>query len=104
MKDSNRKIVIMQWVVIAVLVIGGGIGAYLLINKTNQLETDQATQQGNLDSLQNQLKEAKTSPTPTTTPLPEASNNVGTPTPTPKATVTPTPKATVTPKSNGSNQ
>ncbi len=88
----------MQWFVIAVLVIGGGIAVYMLINKNNELQTQTQNAQGNMDSLKNQLKEAKASPTISVTPLPEAKGNLASPTPTPKANATPTPKTTSTPK------
>jgi flagellar basal body-associated protein FliL len=37
--DPNRKVVIMQWIVIAVLVLGGGIGTYLMMQKLNDYKS-----------------------------------------------------------------
>ena len=97
MKDPNKKIVMFQWVVIGVLLVGGTIGGYMLFQKTEQFKADSETQQGNIDSLRNQLQQAKSSatPVPDESALPESSSNSSTastsPTPTVKATVTPKP-------------
>ena len=96
MRDSSKKVIVMQWVVILVLVIGAGVGAYLMINKVNLLNDDNQMLTGDNASLRNQLKQLKQptpTPTPEVTPAPQTS-------PTPVASPTVTPKPTATPKSN----
>ena len=90
MRDPNRKVVIMQWAVIAVLVIGGGVGLFMLMNKTDDYKNQLDSQQGSLTSLQRQVHELR-NPTPTPgDPLPEATaNGPGTPTPKPSSTPRP---------------
>lgn len=86
---TNGRIVVMLWAVIAVLVIGLGLGGYFLINHANSLEQTNTQLNGDNDSLRRQLLEAKSTPPPTPAV-------VATPTPTPAATTAP--KATATPK------
>jgi flagellar basal body-associated protein FliL len=88
MRDSSRKVIVLLWIVIAVLVIGGGIGGYLLFNHANSLDQTNTELSGNNDSLKRQLDQAKAQLAATPTPSPVATP---TPTPTPKAAVTPTP-------------
>lgn len=93
----------MQWVVIAVLVIGGGIATYMLVHKTDDYKDQVDSQQGSLSSLRKQVDELR-HPTPTPPdPLPEATANgpagaTPTPTPTPAATPKTTPRPTATPR------
>ncbi len=90
MKDSSRKIIALLWTVIAVLVIGGAIGGYLLFNHANNLDQTNSELSGNNDSLKRQLEQVKArlaaTPAPTPSPLPTPG-----PTATPKAVATPTP-------------
>lgn len=90
----------MQWLVIAVLVVGGGVGFYMLMTKTDEYKTQADEQQGNMASLREQLRQAK-SPTATPGPaLPESSGNGGQATPTPTPTPTPAASPTATPRSS----
>jgi hypothetical protein len=88
--DSN--LIALLWTVIIVLLLGGAAGVTMLVRHANDVETTNTQLEGNNASLLRQLKEAKTTPTPTVAPLP-------TPAP-PTPTVAPTvaPKATATPK------
>lgn len=94
MKEPNRKVVIMQWIVIAVLVVGGAVGAYLMVHKLSDLQDTNTTLNGENDDLHNQLNQAQqATPSPTPSPSPSASATPS-PTPTPAvpaATHTPTP-------------
>ena len=80
------------WTVIAVLVIGAGIGGYMLFNHANDLEQKNVEVGGNNDSLRRQLDQAKAqlAATPTPTPTP-AVTPTPVPTATPKTTITPAP-------------
>ena len=95
MKDSSRKIIALLWTVIAVLVIGGVVGGYLLLNHSNSLDQTNSVLSGNNDSLKRQLEQAKdrlaATPTPTPSPLPTPGPVVS-PKVTPTLTPTPTPK------------
>ena len=97
---NNGRIVVMLWAVIAVLVIGFGLGGYFLINHANSLEQTNTQLNGDNDSLRRQLLEAKAAPLPT--PAVVATPTSATPTPAPAATTAPrataTPKPTVVPK------
>lgn len=87
MRNSAVKLVFMQWVVIAVLLIGGSVGAYLLIQKVNELTDENATLSGNDASLRNQVKQYRDqvpSPTPTPVITPQPTTPPSSPTPTPK--------------------
>jgi hypothetical protein len=100
MKDPNGKVVVFQWVVIAVLVIGAGIGGYMLYSKNTDLQAQLDSQSGNLSSLRSQLEQAKADKTPAAneSALPAASSNVSpSATPTPTATPKTTPVPTKTP-------
>jgi uncharacterized membrane protein len=99
--NSSRKIVIMQWIVIAVLIVGGVAGGLMMVRKTDQLQEEHTLQQSNVNSLREQLRQARTPQTPLPTPLPEAASNAATPTPSPAPAATPkaaTPKPTATPR------
>jgi len=78
------NIVVMQWVVIAVLVLGGGAAVFMAVHKAESYKTQLDDQQGSLSSLREQLRQ-RHNPTPTPgTPLPEATaNGPSGPTPTP---------------------
>ena len=96
MKDPNGKVVAFQWAVIAVLVIGAGIGGYMLYSKNTDLQTQLDSQTGNLSSLRSQLEQAKANKTPVAneSALPAATSNASpsvsrSPTTTPKATTSP---------------
>lgn len=89
MRDS-RKIVYLLWTVIAVLVVGGAVGGFLLAHKVDQLTTENAELSGNNESLRNQLLQAKATPPPSESPSPSGS-------PAPTASPSPTPTATPSP-------
>ncbi len=89
----SRKLLYFLWAVIAILVIGGGIGGYFLVRHANDLDQANTELMGNNDSLKRQLEEAKATPAPTPTPV---ATPAPSPTPTPGATISP--KATATPK------
>jgi hypothetical protein len=94
---SDSKVIALLWTVIIILLIGGGAGITMLVRHASDVDTSNTQLTGDNDSLRRQLKEAKTTPTPTVEPLPTpgpASPTVA-PTPTPKATAAP--KATVKP-------
>jgi hypothetical protein len=90
---NDSKLIALLWTVIIVLLVGGAAGVIMLVRHANDVETTNTQLEGNNASLLRQLKEAKTTPTPTVAPLP-------TPAPTPALTTAPTvaPKATATPK------
>jgi len=73
------------WAVIAGLVIGVGVGGYMLVNHVNDLEQKNVEVGGNNDSLRRQVEQAK-------------AQLAATPTPTPTPVTTPTPSPTVSPK------
>ena len=94
MSDQKRNIVRLQWIVITVLVVGGTAAFVLLINKTDQYKSERDSQAGNITSLREQVRQAKSTPKPTVEALPEAVGNgpsTAAPTPIPKPTPTPTP-------------
>jgi cytoskeletal protein RodZ len=101
---NSRKLVVLLWSVIAVLVIGGGIAGYLLAHKVDQLTLDNSDLVDSNASLRRQLHElqASASPSPSPSPSPSATSTPST-TVTPKASAapsaTPTPTPVVTPKS-----
>lgn len=83
---NHPGIVKLQWAVIAVLVIGGGIAFFMLMGKTDQFKRERDANTGNVKSLAEQVKQAKAAPSPTVAPLPEAVSNgpsAATPTPAP---------------------
>ncbi|HVQ44239.1 MAG TPA: hypothetical protein VMT30_04715 [Candidatus Saccharimonadia bacterium] len=92
MRDSSHKLIYLLWTVIAVLIIGAGIGAFLLLRHASDLDNTNAELSGSNDSLRRQLEQAKASPTPTATPEATA-----TPSPSPSPTATPVPTATPKP-------
>ncbi len=101
MKDPNSKVVMFQWLVIAVLVVGAGIGGYMLYSKNSDLQAQLDSQSGNLSSLRNQLREAQSPSTPAAneSALPAATDNVSpsaTPVPTSASKSTPTPTSKTT--------
>lgn len=89
---NYSKLIALLWTVIIVLVVGGAIGGIMLVRHANDLDSSNTQLVGDNDSLRRQLKEAKTSPTPTVEPLPTPNQ------PTPTVAPTATPKATVAPK------
>jgi hypothetical protein len=90
---ENRKLIFMLWIVIAILVLGGGIGGYLLVRHANDIDQTNSELTGNNDSLKRQLQQAKATPTPSPTP-----SALATPEPTASPSPTVTPKATASPK------
>ena len=83
MRGSNRKIIVLQWIVIGVLALGAVAGAYLLMNHADSVDLTNSQLNGDVDSLHRQVDQLKAqlSATPTPTPTP-----VATPVPTPTAT------------------
>jgi hypothetical protein len=94
MRDSSRKLVFMQWIVISMLIAGASVGGYMLIHKADDLSqtNDQLTSDN--ASLRRQLDEAQASasPSPTASPSPSAS-----PSASPSTTPTPSPTASAKP-------
>jgi hypothetical protein len=87
--NPRRNIIVMQWTVIAVLVLGGGVAVFMATHKADDYKNQLDEQQGNLSSLREQLRQRR-NPTPTPgTPLPEATSNGPATTPTPTQTMTP---------------
>ena len=82
----------MQWLVIAVLIIGGAIGGYLMYHKLSDLQDTNTTLQGERDDLRNQLNQAQAAASASPSPSPSPS-----PTATPSPTHTPLPVTTHTP-------
>lgn len=79
----------MQWVVIAVLIIGGSVGLFLLVHKVNDLSDANNTMSGDQASLRNQVRQYRAQiPSPTPTPVitltPTTPPQTATPTPTSK--------------------
>lgn len=98
---QSQNIVRLQWIVIAVLVVGGLAVFVMLMTKTDQYKTERDSQTGNITSLREQLRQSKATPKPETQALPEAVGNgpsATSPTPTPVVKTTPTPIPTPTPK------
>ena len=85
----------LQWAVIAVLVVGGGIAFVMLMHKTDQYKAQRDANTGNVASLREQVKQARATPSPTSEALPEAvANGPSAATPTPNPTPTPTVRKT----------
>ena len=97
MSAQRRNIVRLQWIVITVLVVGGAAAFVMLMSKTDQYKTESDSQNGNITSLREQVRQAKLTPKPSTEALPEAVGNgpsAASPTPTPISTLKPTPTPT----------
>lgn len=93
----ESKLIGLLWTVIIVLIIGAAAATIMLVRHSNDLDVTNSQLTGDNDSLRRQLKEAKTSPTPTAVPLPTAVQSTPTPSPTATPVPTATPKATVKP-------
>jgi hypothetical protein len=96
MNRQEQKLTFLLWIVIAVLVLGGGVALYMLVHKADDLQSQNDVLTGDNDSLKRQIVQLK-SPTPTVTPDPGPSptpTDTPTPVPTPtgKTTISPTPK------------
>jgi flagellar basal body-associated protein FliL len=78
----SRKLILLLWTVIAVLVVGGVVGGGLLVNKVEQLSLANLALNGDNASLKRQVVQAKATPKPYAPALPEAQANAATPTPT----------------------
>lgn len=90
---NHPGIIKLQWAVIAVLVVGGGVAFFMLMGKTDQFKRERDANTGNVRSLAEQVKQAKAAPSPTVAPLPEAvSNGPSAATPTPTALPAASPK------------
>jgi hypothetical protein len=84
MAHSPSKLLLMQWIVIGVLVLGGGAAFFLLMTKTDQYKDEADSQRGNMQSLREQVRQLR-NPTPTPgAPLPEATTNGPSPSVTPR--------------------
>ncbi len=70
--DHSGKIIMLQWIVIAVLVIGSALAGWLMVNKLTTTLTENTRLNGNASSLKEQLRQAKLQipKTPTPTPVP----------------------------------
>jgi flagellar basal body-associated protein FliL len=83
----SSRILFLQWVLIAVLVVGGGVAFIMLMSKTDQFRSERDANTGNIASLKEQVRQARQTPTPAAEALPEAvSNGPAAATPTPTAT------------------
>lgn len=73
--DHSGKIIMLQWVVIAVLVVGAALAGWLMVNKLTTTLAENNRLNGNTNSLKEQLRQAKLqipkTPTPTPVPTPE---------------------------------
>ena len=79
----------MQWIVIAVLVLGGGTAVLMASSKAGEYKDKYDGQQSNIASLREQLRQAKNPAPDPQPPLPDASGRTqATPTP---ASKTPAP-------------
>jgi outer membrane murein-binding lipoprotein Lpp len=104
MKDPNRKLILLLWAVVGVLVVGSAAGGLMMVHKADDLASTNSTLSGDVSSLRNQLSQAKSqvlgaqaTPTPSLTPdaTPEASAA-----PNPSVTPMPQTKVTASPQSN----
>jgi Tfp pilus assembly protein PilN len=84
-RDSNRKIIYLQWVVIVVLIVGAAVGGYMVIHKADDLQQSNDELGNSNSSLRQQLLEARQSPEPSDTPSPSSSVS-----PSPSASPSPT--------------
>ncbi len=91
---NQRNVSKLLWVVVAVLVVGGGIAIFMLMHKVDNLQTQNDTLSGDNDSLLRQITQLKASPTPLPTPDNSAATPIPTPTATPKTSTTPIPSPT----------
>lgn len=87
MRESATKIVILQWAVIVVLIVGAAVGTSILLHKVNDLSDTNQNLLGDQDSLRRQVQQYRAQiPSPTITPQPTLLPT------TPPATPTPAPK------------
>ncbi len=70
--DHSGKVIVLQWVVIAVLVMGTITAGWLMVGKLNSTLSENNRLTGNANSLKEQLRQAKLQipKTPTPTPVP----------------------------------
>ncbi|MBW4061116.1 hypothetical protein HJC99_00890 [Candidatus Saccharibacteria bacterium] len=85
---KERHLITYQWILIGVLLVGFVAVSIISLNRSQAIEQAKAGHNGDIASLQEQLRQAKI-PRPTTAPLQESVSNLASPSP----SVTPTPVA-----------
>ncbi len=86
MGSRHMIIIVMQWVVIAVLVAGGSIAVLMAEHKTADFKKQLENQKSNVNSLREQVRQARNPTSSPVQPLPEASANAA-----PSPSITPKP-------------
>lgn len=84
MRDPNRKLIMLLWAVVTVLVVGSALGGFMLVHKVDDLSSTNSDQSSDITTLRSQLQQAKaqTAATPTPSLAPDA---------TPEASASPSP-------------
>lgn len=103
MKDSNRKLVYLLWVVITVLIIGAGIGGFILMHKADELTQTNEELTSNNTNLRNQLQEVRKSPSPSPSVSPKPSPSVS-PSPSASPSVSPSTSPSPSPSPSTSSK
>jgi hypothetical protein len=84
---SQTSLIKFLWTIIGVLVVGLAAVTIIALTRAQAIDQARINAQGAIDSLKEQVRQAKAGPAPTQTPLAEATTNAATPTP----SVVPTP-------------
>jgi hypothetical protein len=91
---NQVRLIKFLWGVILVLSLGLVAETVIALNRAKAIDDVRIHAQGSIDSLKEQVRQAK-APRPTQTPLQEAASNLAAPTPSATAkTLTPTPTPT----------
>ena len=70
MGDSSNKLIYLLWSVIGVLLIGAGLGVFILLRHAGAVDKSNTQLMGDNDSLKRQVQEARAAiPSPTATPI-----------------------------------
>lgn len=96
MRDPNRKLILLLWIVVAVLVVGSAIGGFMLVHKADDLTSDNSSLSDDNARLRNQLQQTQmqASASPTPSQAPDA---------TPEPTASPGPSASPGPAVKGAS-